>query len=193
MELEIEKVRDKWIDKFKNKWDFHVQSLVIDKNSEINKIQNEHLKIINKLKEKKEKQIQEINAEYKKKLDIIQYEIELKKKAVIERHNKRITDFLKIKLKQPTFYDLLCSYMSYVKTILIKNPILYTSEIKIDDEPEIITFNDIHLSNPKTLYPIIKSCSNINDEKSNTDNDIYTSPYNDCLMSAPPSYSEQNM
>ena len=120
-------------------------------------------------------------------------EIELKNKAVIERHNKRVTEFLKIKLKQPTFYDLCCSYMSYLKTILIKRPILYTSEINIDDEPEIITFNDIHLSNLKTLYPIIKSCSNINDEKSNTEDDTYTSPYNDYPMSAPPSYSEQDM
>ena len=64
MELEIQKVRDKWINKFKNEWDFHVQSLVIDKNLELNKIQNERIKIINKLKEKKKK-IQEINTEYK--------------------------------------------------------------------------------------------------------------------------------
>jgi len=188
MEIEVEKVRDQWIDKFKKKWDFHIQSLVLEKNSELKKLQEEYKKIVNDLNKQKVKQIEVINDSYKNKIDKVKNKTESKNKIIIEKHNKRITDFLSSNLKKTTIYDSIWSYLSYLKIILLDRTISYDEEIKIDDEPEIITFKNIPLTEPNSLYPIVQSCSDICDRNIHIEN-VYISPDNN-PVSAPPDYSK---
>ena len=144
METQIERARDIWIDKFKNKWDFQIDAIRMDKNVIMNEVDEEYTTKLNKLKKHKVAKIKTIEEEYNKMVCSLQSDIKKKKETIIKLHEKRLSKFLNSNLNHPTIYDSMCAYILHFKDKFIdyRKPDIFITP-NLLEEPEIITRDDI--------------------------------------------------
>lgn len=162
MELKIANARDEWIDKFKKKWDDHVNTLTKEKTHALHQISVDHTCEIEKLKKERDSQIKEITLEFSEKISNLNMETEAKKNDIEKKHSEKLDIFLNSNLKQNTVYDSICSYILYFKkTLLLEEHI----PCKYEEEPEIIRHDDITDLQYVEPYPLDVS---INKEHDNT-------------------------
>lgn len=140
MELKIASARDEWIDKFKKKWDDHVNTLTKDKTHTLHQLSVDHTREIEQLKKERDRQIKKITLEFSEKVSDLTTEMAAKKIDIEKKHSEKLYVFLNSNLKQNTIYDSICSYILYFKkTLFVEEPLVPSKY----EEPEIITYQDI--------------------------------------------------
>lgn len=145
MELQIEKARDEWIRKFKNKWDVQIQKMVAEKNAAVAELSRDHTAKIKALKKSRDQQIKDIQLEFSDSIDKLKVDVDEKKASIEKKYTHKLSQFLTANLKQPTMYDSICSYILYFKSAIFQEQVM-PSDISSDyppEEPQIITFQDI--------------------------------------------------
>jgi hypothetical protein len=126
MEHRIEKARDEWIHKFKNKWDSQVQHIVVEKHNSLTELTKTHEAQIRDLEKERDRQIIDIQFEFSTNIKNLKTKINTEKSTINKTYALRLTQFMTSNLKQPTIYDSICSYILQLK------PAIYQEQIYSD-------------------------------------------------------------
>jgi len=145
MEHQIEKARDEWINKFKNKWDVQIQKIVSEKNAATSELARNHTAKIKSLKKDRDQQIKDIQLEFSTNISELKVKVDEKKANIEKKYSHKLSQFLTANLKQPTVYDSICSYILYFRSTIFQEQVVpgSTSSDFPPEELQIITFQDI--------------------------------------------------
>jgi hypothetical protein len=145
MEHQIEKVRDEWINKFKNKWDVQIQKIVAEKNTATSELAINHTAKIKSLKKDRDQQIKDIHLEFSTNISELKVKVDEKKANIEKKYSHKLSQFLTANLKQPNMYDSICSYILYFRSTIFQEQVVpgSTSSDLPPDDLQIITFQDI--------------------------------------------------
>jgi len=145
MEHQIEKARDEWINKFKNKWDVQIQKIVAEKNAATSELARNHTAKIKSLKKDRDQQIKDIQLEFSTNISELKVKVDEKKANIEKKYSHKLSQFLTANLKQPNMYDSICSYILYFRSTIFQEQVVpgSTSSDFPPEELQMITFKDI--------------------------------------------------
>lgn len=149
MEHQIEKARDVWINKFKNKWDSQIQFIVIEKDAAIAELTKTYNKQIMTFEEERDQQIRDIQLEFLENIKDLKIKNDAKKSYLDTTYSHKLTQFMTDNLNKSNIYDSICSYILQLKSTILQTPHTTmeapeTSHQEYTQEkPQLITFQNI--------------------------------------------------
>jgi hypothetical protein len=163
MEHRIEKARDEWINKFKNKWDVQIQKMVAEKNATTAELVRNHTVKIKALIKNRDQQIKDIRMKFSTDMAELKAKVDEKKATVENGYSHKLSQFLTANLNQSTVYDSICSYILYFRSVIFQENVIHGSK-SLDcqhEELQIITFQDV--TDLQCVEPYPQSCEKFTD------------------------------
>ena len=111
----INTTRDEWILKFKYEWDHQLNKLMIERQSSLANITEQHSHKLVQIRLERDKKIKKITDEAESQMLDLQKTMAKLNEKVEAEHEDKLTAFLTKNLKQESIYDSLCSHILSLK------------------------------------------------------------------------------